>query len=159
MKIFHTFLMQMAFYMERYSYKESMEYLHDFYSYGDMMDNNEEQNNEPASKQVFNIDIEDNSHDNNTSIFITRIENNRPKPFPCQTQGRGFGQCHPNFLITSQRQPIYRQHARTQGRGEKTWIPLEIWKQLLPETHKFLLLSIDEQKTIMNKHDSLINRK
>ena len=46
-----------------------------------------------------------------------------------------------------------------QGKGEKTWISIEIWKQLPPETHKFLLLSTDEQKAIISNHDSLTNRK
>ena len=59
----------------------------------------------------------------------------------------------------SQGQSLFRQPSRPQGRGEKAWIPIEIWKQLSPEAHQFLSLSTENQKTIMNKHDSISSRK
>ena len=110
-------------------------------------------------QQVYNIGIDDDSHVDNVSVFVNRQENKQQRFSPYQTQGReGWQQC-PNFLVTSQRQSLLGQYSRPEERGEKAWIPIEIWKQFLLEAHQFLSLSTENQKTITNKHDSISSRK
>ena len=74
--------------MEGYLHDEELEYLQDLYAYRDIVDYNDYWNQELGSHQVFNININNKNHVDNALVFITKMDNNKPKPYPCQAQSR-----------------------------------------------------------------------